>query len=80
MTEYATFCFFCKHFKERAVEPTETHSAYVCSAFPKGIPDDLLLGTHLEVVPGQSENVTYEPDDAYSPTRESLKSVERPVS
>ena len=47
-------CFKCKHFKQFEGN---------CSAFPKGIPDEITSGEneHSEKLPGQKTDLVFEP-------------------
>jgi len=50
-------CIDCKHFIN--------HSSYTCKAFPKGIPDKILLGkvNHRKPLPRQGNDVVFEPEN-----------------
>jgi hypothetical protein len=63
MTTLEPLCFDCKHFQGPA--PPGTMSAYVCEAFPDGIPMNILLlqPDHREPVDGD-HGIQFEPKDA----------------
>jgi len=52
---YASQCAYCKHFHA---------DDYYCSAYPDGIPDELLRGTqkHNSPIKGQVGDTVYEQD------------------
>lgn len=59
----------CKHFIGIAQDPEEKEKegkdgiqVVNCTAFPKGIPDEIAYGTnkHLVPYPGQENNIVYE--------------------
>lgn len=49
-------CFSCKHFNS---------VKWVCPAFPKGIPEEILTGEndHSEPLPDQNNNIVFESVD-----------------
>jgi len=49
-------CFDCKHFDEYSTEP------FKCKAFPKGIPDAILMSEHNHTKPFKGDHgIQFEP-------------------
>jgi hypothetical protein len=57
-------CFkrMCKHYEGIEDSNPEPSARHICKAFPKGIPDEVVVGEndHLSLIPGQNSDEIYE--------------------
>ena len=59
MSEEAPMCFFCTHLREKETK----HNKFVCDAFPKGIPKEIISYHYDHRLPFPNDNgIRLEPD------------------
>jgi hypothetical protein len=63
-------CFIrmCRHYEGIEDSNPEASAKHICKAFPKGIPDEIVMGEndHLISIPGQISDEVYERASDYA--------------